>query len=305
VKLIQGAVVPGEDTIMCLSGDGLVRCYAADDGTRSWISNVESEITASAVLAAGRLVIPTASGLVALDEKTGRRVWHAPADYGCDAAPAVDGGRVFAAFRNLGVRAYDLMTGDEVFHAPMAPSGALLVDGPLIVAGTEDGQLLRLDPSTGKAVWKAEIGSAPNMGPTLAGPGMIAVLARDRYLRVIGAERGKTLWERRLPRASRSESLVSAAGRLFLTDDGGSLRCYEAGTGRALWNRNEGMIEMGGPCATGERVMWGTRGRLTCRDARTGVLQWRLDLEAVDDAVPVIRDGTIYFLTDLELVALR
>jgi len=305
VELIQGAVVPGEDAVVCLSGDGVIRCYASHDGSRRWLTNVESDVTASAVLAGGRLVVPTTSGLVALDEKTGRRVWHVPADYGCDAAPAVDGGRVFAAFKNLGVRAYDLMTGEQVFHAPMAPSGALLVDGSLIVAGTEDGKLVRLDPRTGKPIWRIEIGSAPNMGPTLAGPGMIAVLARDRYLRVIGAERGKTLWERRLPRASKSESLVSAAGRLFLTDDGGSLRCFEAGTGRPLWNRNEGMIEMGGPCATEQLVMWGTRGRLTCRSARSGVLQWRVDLAAVDDAVPVIRNGTIYFLTDRELIALR
>jgi len=305
VKLIQGAVIPGDESIVCLSGDGIVRSYATKDGARRWLANVESDVTASAVLAAGRLVVPTTSGLVALDSETGRRVWHVPADYGCDAAPALDGGRVFAAFKNLGVRAFDLMTGEQLFHAPMAPSGALLVDGSLIIAGTEDGQLVRLHPETGKPIWTIEIGSAPNMGPTLAGPGMIAVLARDRYLRVIGAQRGKTLWERRLPSASKSESLVSAAGRLFLTDDGGSLRCFEAGTGRALWNRNEGMIEMGGPCATSQRVMWGTRGRLTCRSASSGVLQWRIDIEAIDDAVPVIHDGTIYFLTNMELIALR
>jgi len=305
VKLIQGAVIPGEDSIVCLSGDGVVRSYATSDGSRRWLASVESDVTASAVLAAGRLVVPTTSGLVALDEKTGRRVWHVPAGYGCDAAPAVDGGRVYAAFKNLGVVAFDLMTGDELFRAPMAPSGALLVDGSLIIAGTEDGQLVRLHPKTGKPIWKIDLGSAPNMGPTLAGPGMIAVLARDRYLRVIGAERGRTLWERRLPSASKSESLVSAAGRLFLTDNGGALRCYEAGTGRSLWSRNEGMIEMGGPCATVERVLWGTRGRLTCRSARSGVLQWRIDVEAVNDAVPVIRDGTIYFLTNMELIALR
>jgi outer membrane protein assembly factor BamB len=304
-ELLQGGVVPGERRISCLSGDGVVRCFSAENGSRLWLANLEAKISASAVLAGGRLVIPTSRGLVALDESTGRRVWEQKAAYGCDAAPAIDGGRVFAAFRSLGVQAFDVVTGDRTFEAPMAPSGALLVDGDLIVAGTEDGYLVRLHSDTGKPVWRVELGSAPNMGPTLAGPGMIAVLARDRYLRVIGAETGKTLWERRLPHVSNSESLVAAAGRVFLTDAGGSIRAYDAGTGRSLWQRNEGMLSMGGPCATDRRVMWGARGRLTCRDAKTGVLQWRLDVDAIDDAVPVIRDGVVYFLTDRELLALR
>ena len=303
--LLQGSVVPGDSRVMCLSGEGVVRCYSTADGTRQWLTHLDVEVSASAVLAAGRLVVPTARGLVALDAATGRRVWEQKADYGCDAAPAVDGGHVYAAFRNLGVRAFDVVTGEPTFEAPMAPSGALLVDGDLLVAGTEDGYLVRVHPETGKPLWRVELGSAPNMGPTLVGPGMIAVLARDRYLRVLGAEHGTTLWERRLPNVSKSESLVAAAGRVFLTDGGGAIRAYDAGDGRSLWQRNEGIMSMGGPCATSRRVMWGARGRLTCRDARTGVLQWRLDLDAIDDAVPVIRDGVIYFLTDRELVALR
>ncbi len=303
--LMQGSVVPGDERIVCLSNDGIVRTFATHDGARGWLANLESPITASAVLASDRLVVPTRGGLVALDVRTGRRVWEEPSDYGCEAAPAVSGGRVFAAFRSVGIRALDLVTGERLADWPLAPSGALLVDGDLVVAGTEDGHLVRLDAASRRVLWRIDLGSAPNMGPTLAAPGAVAVLARDRYLRVVGAEHGRTLWERRLPNASRSESLAASAGRLFLTDSAGALRAFDAGTGAQLWSRHEGMLEMGGPCATPERVLWGTRGRLMCRDAASGVWVWRLDLPAVDDAVPVVRDGVVYVLTNRELIALR
>ncbi len=303
--LIQGALVPGHDRVMALSGDGIVRCFAAADGERLWLTSIDAKISASAVLAAGRLVIPSSRGIVALDERTGRAAWERPAAYGCDAAPAVSGGRVFAAFRNEGVRAFDLDTGEVVFESAFAPSGALLVDGDLIVVGTEDGRVMRLDPETGKRRWSVEIGTAPNMGPTLVAPGMIAVLARSRYLRVLGTERGSLLWERRLRAASSSESLAASAGRMFLTDDTGSLRAYDVGTGHPIWQRSEGMLETGGPCATSESVLWAARGRLTCRNADDGRLRWRLDLPALNSPPPVVRGGVIYVLTDRELIALR
>lgn len=303
--LLQGAVVPGDGRVICLSGDGAIRCFLAQGGERSWLAHADSSIEWSAVLAAERLVVPTGRALLALDVTTGRTAWAHEATYGCNAAPAVVGGRVYSAFRNEGVRAYDLESGEKVFERKLAPSGALLADGDLIVTGTEDGRLMRLDPSSGKTVWSRDLGSEPNMGPTLAAPGVIVVLSRDRYLRALSVERGRELWSRRIAASSRSESLAAAAGRLFLTDRRGAVRAFDAGSGRMLWQRFEGLVEIGGPCATSKSVVYGSRGRLVCRDAQSGNFRWRVDFPALDNAVPVARDGRLYLLTNRRLHALE
>ncbi len=305
IELMQGSVVPGPDVVACLSRDGVIRGFDTETGSSRWLAHLDTEITASAVLAADRLVVPTKKGLIALDLRTGRKAWEHVADYGCDAAPAVRGGRVFAAFKNDGVRAFDLGTGEQEFRRPVAPSGALLLDGDVLIVGTEDGELLRIHPDSGRVVWRKDIGSAPNMGPTLGAEGIVVVLAENRYLRAFSTSRGRLLWERRLTAGSRSESLAAGGGRLFLSDSRGALLGFDAGTGVALWNRHEGMLELGGPCVTSERVLWGARGRIVCRSARSGTIQWRLDLPVPDCSVPAARDGTVFVLTDRSLLALR
>jgi outer membrane protein assembly factor BamB len=299
--LLQGAVVPAGEYVACLSADGAVRAFSAKDGARLWLSEVAGEITASGVLAAERLVVPTSKGLVALDAKDGSVAWKFTAPYGSNAAPAIVGRRVYAAFRNFGVKAFDLVTGEEVFTRPLAPAGALLADADLVVCGTEDGALVRIDPSTGKEKWRKELGAPPNMGPTLAAPGVVVAFTRDRFLRAFRTDDGKELWRQRLAAVSGSESLGAAAGRLFLTDTAGWITALDAGTGRLLWHRNEGFIDMGGPCATSTAVIASSRGRMTCRDADSGDWLWRLDADSKDNAAPAAAGGRIYVLYDDEL----
>src|SRR5262249_51903718 len=135
-----------------------------DDGGRLWLDEVGAPITASAALAAERLVVPTGKGVVALDVRDGRELWRFDAPYGANAAPAIAGRRVYAALRSFGVKAFDLATGAEVMTRKLAPAGALLADGDLVVCGTEDGSLVRLDPTTGRDVWRLDLGAPPNMG---------------------------------------------------------------------------------------------------------------------------------------------
>src|SRR5262245_1821834 len=49
-SLMQGAVVPGGDSVACLSGEGVVRAFSAKDGGRLWLAELPGAITASGVL---------------------------------------------------------------------------------------------------------------------------------------------------------------------------------------------------------------------------------------------------------------
>lgn len=299
--LLQGAVVPAGDYVACLGTEGVVRTFSSKDGQRLWLADLGAPVAASAVLAAERLVVPTGKGLTALDAKDGHEAWRFDAPYGSNAAPAIVGRRVYAAFRNLGVKAFDLTTGEEVFTRALAPAGALLADADLVVCGTEDGALVRLDAVTGREKWRKDLGAPPNMGPTLAAPGVIVAFTKDRYLRAFRAEDGKEIWHERMGAVSGSESLGAAAGRLFLTDQSGWIHCLDAATGRLVWRRNEGFVGMGGPCATGTAVIASARGRMTCRDADCGDHLWRLDAECSANAAPAAAGGRIFVLYENEL----
>jgi outer membrane protein assembly factor BamB len=299
--LLEGAVVPAGGYVACLSAEGVVRAFSSKDGARLWLSELPGGITASGVLAGERLVVPTGKGLVALDAKDGRVAWNAEAPYGCNAAPAIVGRRVFAAFKNLGVKAFELTSGEMVFNKVLAPAGALLADADLVVCGTADGALVRLDPDTGKELWRKNLGAPPNMGPTLAAPGVVVAFTKDRYLRAFRADDGKELWAVRGAAASGSESLAASAGRVFLTDQAGWINALDAASGRLLWKRNEGFVDMGGPCATSGEVIIASRGRMTCRDADCGDYLWRLDVDTPDNAAPAAAGGRIYVLYDEEL----
>jgi outer membrane protein assembly factor BamB len=299
--LLQGAVVPAGAYVACLSSEGVVRAFASKDGARLWLSEIAADVTASGVLAGDRLVVPTGKGLVALDTKDGHVAWRFDAPYGSNAAPAIVGRRVFAAFRNLGVKAFDLSTGEVVFSKPISPAGALLADADLVVCGTADGALVRLDVDTGKERWRKTLGAPPNMGPTLAAPGVIVAFTKDRWLRAFRAEDGKEIWGVREATVSGSESLAAAAGRVFLTDESGWIIARDAASGRLIWKRNEGLVEMGGPCATSGEVITSSRGRMTCRDADCGDYLWRLDVDSPDNAAPAAAAGRIYVLYDDEL----
>jgi len=211
----------------------------------------------------------------------------------------------YVALRNRGVFRVDLRTGEVAAERKLAPQGALLADADLIVTGTEDGRLCWLEPDTLLVRRMRNLGSAPLMGPTLASPGIVAVMTGDRGLLAVSANDGHELWAQRVPALSPSESLAASAGRLFVTGTDGAIRAYDAATGRALWNRHEGFVEMGAPAATADAVCFGSRGRLTCRDAVTGDFLWRIDVDRADCSSPVVAAGRIFVLDSGQLRCLK
>ena len=70
-----------------------------------------------------------------------------------------------------------------------------------------------------------------------------------------------------------------------------------------LWTRAEGMLDLGGPCVTGRRVVWGDNGVLMCRDADSGDHLWRIRLPARESCPPAAAAGRLYVLTQRELLA--
>ena len=111
---------------------------------------------------------------VALDEKTGRRLWKqvAPASRTepvhrvgspASATPACDGERVYVFFGSYGLICYSV-AGKKLWEHPLGPfqdefgaaSSPVLVDGKLILAQDHDidSFVMALDGATGRVLWK-------------------------------------------------------------------------------------------------------------------------------------------------------
>lgn len=128
----------------------------AATGAVEWSTDVGTQVTAAPALAGGRLYVPTASGLVVLDE-AGDPLWTAQAGEFVTAQPAVAGGVVYTGTSGGTVSAFDAAgcgaascpalwsagAGDGVVSAPVVSDGRLYV-----VSGTdlESGRVVAYEP---------------------------------------------------------------------------------------------------------------------------------------------------------------
>lgn len=113
-------------------------------------------------------------------------------------------------------------------------------DGPMslalssgaVAAASTDGQIVSLDPATGRERWKADVGAKISAGVGSDGR-YAAVVTADNELVVLDG--GKPLWRERLPGRVITAPLV-AGERVFVQSVDRSVRAYDALDGRWLWN---------------------------------------------------------------------
>jgi outer membrane protein assembly factor BamB len=102
----------------------------------------------------------------------------------------VAGDTIFAASSRPEGRIYALRrgTGKQIWRTSTPPIGAplALIDGVLI-AETQRGQVLGLDPTTGKVRWRQRIGVA-RAAPAPAGNGAVVVATTDSLVRLLSSD---------------------------------------------------------------------------------------------------------------------
>jgi outer membrane protein assembly factor BamB len=148
-----------------------------------WSAEI-GEGVACPIVSAGKVVATTmlderTFGVLCLDAKTGKELWRQELDTGptpsitspntqASSTPAADGERVYVYFSTIGMLAYDLNTGKEIWKQPLAPSFYLLGWGDahspivyqdMVIFNRDDDLapfLIAYDKYTGKVRWKTE-----------------------------------------------------------------------------------------------------------------------------------------------------
>jgi outer membrane protein assembly factor BamB len=232
--------------------------------------------------------------------------------------PATDGERLYVFFGKSGVYCFDL-DGKEIWHVSVGKgingwgSGAspvLYKNTVIINASVESGQMLALDKTNGKEVWKASgIGSAWNTPLLVKVPSGETELAVSIPNWVVGLDpdTGKELWRADGVHRYVCPSVVAHDGIVYAIGGGSTSLAAKAG-GRGdvtktntLWKEKKGS-NVSSPLYHDGYLYWASDGGgvVYCQEAATGKFIYQQRLEPPSGLIyasPVLADGKIYYVS--------
>jgi outer membrane protein assembly factor BamB len=249
---------PGEDALYFGSNDGALYKVAAQDGALRWRFMTNAEIGRRPILQNGMLYVVNANDtVVAIEAATGKLRWtqHRTPALGMEiagyAGPLVTPDRVYVAFSDGHVAAYDPLDGSErwppvdlsaeVEQAQGEVPRYLDVDttpvldtisvGRVVYVASYAGGVFALDAQTGSRIWVNDrtagvtnlvLWQEPShpprdgVGPRVPGRKLLLASSGTTGLWALGTEDGREVWRRSLPDGGVSAP-VAVAGALMVS----------------------------------------------------------------------------------------
>jgi outer membrane protein assembly factor BamB len=283
---------------------------------RLWTFRGRSLLEFPPAIAYGRLFVATNSGLlVAVDQKTGKAVWHRVSGRCTAASPAVDGGLVFQAYLNRPpcnskrsdldgqVVAYDAKTGRVRWRRTIGPTeSSPLVSNGLVFVGDWRGKVYALAERTGRIRWSFQTGDKVKGAIAISGR-RIYVGSYDGHLYALWARTGKLIWrasgQPRLGSHGTFYSTPAAAyGRVYIGSTDGKVYSFGATSGLLRWSRSTGGYVYASPAVWRERIYAGSySGWFYALDAATGDVVWRFHANGNISGSATVLHGIVYFAT--------
>lgn len=189
---LVGAAAPAVSSEIALSpmSSGELVALRVQNGSVAWGDNLSPtvkvgglgalpDIRALPILDKGRVIAVSYSGkMVAIDERTGSRVWQK--DIGSASTPWVAGDQIFVISSNDELVALSRESGDVLWVKPLSDymkkkdhQNALLWNGPLLAGGrlilsAPEGNILEIDPQNGTLLRQLATGRSVAVSPVVA-----------------------------------------------------------------------------------------------------------------------------------------
>ncbi len=182
--------------------------------------------------------------------------------------------------------------GAEFLRVALQPAG----DGNRIYAASRDGNVVALDPQSGRTIWRSELDVELSAGPGV-GEGLVVVGAAKGSLIAIDADSGEEMWRANITGETLARPAIDDDTVMVLTIDS-RLRALSAfdGTNRWIVEQSTPDLTMRGsaaPVVVGTSVIAGfDNGRLVAVNVASGDRMWesllspptgRSDLERLSD----------------------
>jgi len=239
--------------------------------------------------------------ILCLDAVNGRTLWKKSypgqaSDWGSSSTPCVAGGRVFVMGSSGMAYGFDARTGDlqwtnavtrQAVNASFAAQGGKL----FILAG----QLLALDPATGKVQWTQKAVSGVNASPVMWDhAGKSYVLAGGSQVACADPDDGKLLWK--VPGSDSSTPAVS--GDSMAVQYGGGLLIYSLSpTGAVKVADVKSAGSRGASAVAADGKAYTTcDGKAVCVDLATGAMVWQVNGTHEPFASPLLANGKLVAL---------
>lgn len=188
----------------------------------------------------------------------------------------------------------------EFLLTGLRPAG----DGNLIYVASRDGNVMALDPATGKSRWKTELGTELSTGPGVA-EGAVVVATADGYIVLLDAKTGAQSWRHYIGGEVLAVPVIGSANIVAQTIDN-RLQSLSRFDGREQWSLEQSPPALtvrgsASPILIGSTVVAGfDNGRLMAVDIESGDIEWdtllslptgRSDLDRladIDGAIAVV-----------------
>ena len=298
--------------VLLAGSDGTLVTLDAASGREVGRASADAQLSAG-VGSDGRVsaVVTRANQVVALEE--GRELWRHQLGTQSYTAPLVAGGRVFVLGADRSLVALDGRTGTRLWalQRPAEPlvlrqAGVLLPVGNTLVAGLA-GRLAGIDPDHGDIRWEAPIASARGtndverlvdlVGDAYRQGSVVCARAFQAALGCVDAASGRLLWTRS---ASGATGIAGDGERLYGAEADGQVLAWRADTGDRAWSTERlRWRQLTGPLVLGRSVVVGDSSGLVHMLAREdGSALNRLSTDGSGiAATPVLAGNTLVVVT--------
>ncbi|MCT8328112.1 outer membrane protein assembly factor BamB family protein [Albidovulum sediminis] len=235
------------------------------------------------------------------------------------ASPVVAGGRIYTLDARATVAATGT-NGAPLWQVDLTPptdregeasGGGLAADGGRLFATTGFGEVVALDAATGAIAWRHRLDGIAAGGPAVS-DGLVYVTSRDGTATALSAANGRVAWQ--LPGAASQSGIVGVAAPAFDARQvifpfaSGQMISVEKSSGTGLWagqvaGRRLGRAYTsvgdlsGDPVIDGSTVYAGTAsGRLAAFSAETGQETWTAEDGAA--GLFAVAGGAIFLVND-------
>jgi outer membrane protein assembly factor BamB len=222
-------------------------------------------------------------------------------------APVYSEGRLFIAFLDGELLALEAKTGDRIWkrnlHAHLE-SSPLVVNGNLYI-GTDRKEVVSLDAGDGHARWRFDAPGAVKASPSHH-DGRIFVADYEGSMYALDAGTGKALWRtnttRKAPfgKGGFYSSPAVAFGHVYAARDDGTIYALDERTGKISWFFQTNNFMYGSPAlakvpGTPPTLYIGSYNEhLYALDARTGIERWKFDVGGPVPGTATVIGHTVY-----------
>ncbi|HET8524368.1 MAG TPA: PQQ-binding-like beta-propeller repeat protein, partial [Thermomicrobiales bacterium] len=306
--LVDGVIYVG--TGLTGADHGGVHAVDAATGKPVWTYQTNRPVGTALAVADGVVyaidaAFDTPTMLYAIDAKTGKERWKAPASP--NSAPVVADGIMYTSTVSVSeykVVAYDAKSGKVVWDAKVPQligSSPAVADGTVYIGGdfgqegdAFPGVLYAFDAKTGKTLWQVKTGQTVNTTPAVYG-GMVYVGAKDGVVYAVDAKSGEIKWQTESMGYVHSPAVTN--GVVYVASGSGVLHALDSLSGKALWSTDVG-TPLGDPVVAGNAVYVPGQESFYVFDATTGKQLAKIDTLPLglgaNEVSAVVAGGVIY-----------